>query len=126
LFGIFTIAHRGSPKKAAVSMGLHSLLVHDVLGLSGGGFVNGVLHRGKGKIAGTLVNQPQPFDSGRYSVNAGPVMSAIMLGEGNHDNHHVDQANLRFHESPLRDPGGAFAQLLIKAGLAKPGSGPRP
>lgn len=125
LFGLFTALHRGNPRRGAVSLAAHSLLVHDVLALSGGGFVNAMLHRGKGNLLKTLVAEPEPFDDGSYTVNSGPLAAVATFGEGSHDNHHNHQDSLRFHPKWYMDIGGVAAEALIKSGLAKPGTGPR-
>jgi stearoyl-CoA desaturase (delta-9 desaturase) len=125
LFGLFTLMHRGNPKKGAISLAAHSLLVHDTLALSGGGLVNSVLHRGKGNLLSTLVSEPVPFDDGTFTINAGPVATTLTLGEGSHDNHHKYPDSLRFNDNPWLDIGGVAAQGLIRIGLAQPGTGPR-
>lgn len=126
LFGLFTAVHRGNTKRGAMSLAAHSLLVHDVLALSGGGFVNAMLHRGKGPLADTLVTEPEPFPDGTYTVNAGPIATVATFGEGSHRNHHANQGSLRFNDRPWLDLGGVAAEGLIKLGLAQPGTGPRP
>lgn len=125
LLGLFTALHKGDAKKGALSAGAHSLLVHDVMGLSGGGFVNSVLHRGQGKLFSTLVNEPTPNPDGTFTVNSSLPAAVATFGEGNHHNHHNDQSNLRFHTSTTRDIGGFVADKLIQFGLAQPGKGPR-
>lgn len=125
LFGLFTALHRGNPKHGAASLAAHSLLVHDVLALSGGGFVNAALHRGKGHVLSTLVRQPEPFEDGSFTVNGGHIATIATFGEGSHHNHHLDQGSLRFNETPILDIGGVVAERLIDMGLATPGTGPR-
>jgi stearoyl-CoA desaturase (delta-9 desaturase) len=126
LFGLFTTLHKGNAKRGAASLALQNVLIHDALGISGGGFVNAMLHRGKGSIPHTLVNEPEPFEDGTFVINATPIPTMLMAGEGSHRNHHEHQESLRFNDNPWLDPGGVFGQVLIKVGLAKPGNGPRP
>lgn len=126
LFGLFTRLHQGNKKRAIASLALQNLLVHDVLALSGGGFVNSALHRGQGTVLSTLVREPIPFEDGTYTVNSGPAAAIATFGEGSHANHHHHQGSLRFHPDGWRDIGGVVAEGLIKVGLAQPGTGPRP
>jgi len=125
LFGLFTALHKGNAKKGAISAGLHSLLVHDVMGLSGGGFVNAMLHRGEGNVISTLVNEPKPNEDGTFTINSSRAAAFATFGEGNHHNHHEHQGRLRFNESNILDIGGFVAEKLIQYGLASAGTGPR-
>jgi len=101
-------------------------LVHDALSLSGGGYVNSWLHRGAGTFREALFGEPKPYEDGTFVNNAGPIATALTVGEGKHRNHHEAVTEMFFDpRGGIHDIGGTVAQFLIDVNLAQPGTGPR-
>ena len=118
LFGLFAAVHKGSKTKGALSLAAHSLLVHDALSLSGGGYVNSWLHRGAGTFREALFGEPKPYEDGTFVNNAGPIATALTVGEGKHRNHHEAVTEMFFDpRGGIHDIGGSLTLFSIHVNL---------